>query len=63
MKDLGKDVPAVLSQTKALVEKCPRVSGRAREQGKIYISQDMDRAISGAAGIALSMWGVALVHL
>ena len=47
LKKMGKDVPQITSQVKALVEKCPRVSGAAREQGKIYISQDLDKAITG----------------
>ena len=55
LKKMGKDVPAISTQVKALVEKCPRVSGAAREQGKIYISQDMDRAITAAAKISQRM--------
>jgi len=55
LRKMGKDVPQVTAQAKALVEKCPRVSGMAREQGKVYISQDMDRAVSAAAQIAQRM--------
>ena len=55
LKKMGKDVPVITAQVKALVEKCPRVSGAAREQGKIYISQDLDRAITAAAKISQRM--------
>ena len=55
LKKMGKDVPAITAQVKAMVEKCPRVSGAAREQGKIYISQDLDRAITAAAKISQRM--------
>ncbi len=55
LRQMGKDVPAVTAQVKALVERCPRVSGAAREQGKIYISQDLDQAITAAAKISQRM--------
>ena len=53
LKKMGKDVPQIAAQVKALVEKGPRVSGAAREQGKIYISQDLDKAITAAAGVSI----------
>ncbi len=55
LRKMGKDVPQITAQAKALVEKCPRVSGVAREQGKIYISQDLDKAITAAAKISQRM--------
>ena len=55
LRKMGKDVPQITAQVKALVEKCPRVSGAAREQGKIYISQDLDKAITAAAKISQRM--------
>ena len=55
LKKMGKDAAQVKAQAEALVNKCPRVSGAAREQGKIYISQDLDRAITAAAKIAQRM--------
>ena len=55
LKKMGKDVGQISAQVKALVEKCPRVSGAAREQGKIYISQDLDKAITAAAKISQRM--------
>ena len=55
LKKMGKDVSQITAQAKALVEKCPRVSGAAREQGKVYISQDLDKAITAAAKISQRM--------
>ena len=55
IKKMGKDEAGLKARALALVEKCPKVQGLSREQGKVYISQDMDKAISEAAKIAAQM--------
>ena len=37
------------------MEKLPRVSGSGREQGKIYVAQDVDKCLNTAESIAASM--------
>ena len=37
------------------VEKLPRVSGSGREQGKIYVAQDVDKCLNTAESVAASM--------
>ena len=52
---LGKmqlDAAAVHSAAVAAVEKLPRVSGSAREQGKVYVTAEMDKALREAAAQA-----------
>ena len=52
LKKMGKDAAGLSSRALALVDQCPKVQGLSREQGKVYISQDMDKAISEAAKVA-----------
>ena len=52
---LGLTVPAFTAAAKAEVEKLPRVSGSGREQGKIYVAQDVDKCLNTAESIAASM--------
>ncbi len=46
---MGIDAQAVRAAAQAAVEKLPRVSGSAREQGKVYVTADMDKALREAA--------------
>ena len=46
---MGTDAQAVRAAAHASVEKLPRVSGGAREQGKVYVTADMDKALREAA--------------
>ena len=55
LKKMGKDVAAVTENTRAIVEKLPKVQGLSREQGKVYVSGDMDKALNEAAKVALQM--------
>ena len=41
--NMGLTVPSFTAAAKAEVEKLPRVSGSGREQGKIYVAQDVDK--------------------
>ena len=41
-------VPSFEAAVKAEVDKLPKVSGSGRESGKVYVSQDVDRALQGA---------------
>ena len=53
--NMGLTVPSFAAAVKAEVEKLPRVSGGGREQGKIYVAGDVDRALNTAESIAASM--------
>ena len=53
--NLGLTVPSLTAAVKAEVEKLPRVSGSGREQGKIYVAQDVDKCLNTAESIAASM--------
>ena len=55
LRKMGKDVAAVTADATALVDKCPRVRGGSVEQGKFYVSQDLNQAINEAAKIAQRM--------
>ena len=52
---MGMTVPSFAAAVKAEVEKLPRVSGSGREQGKIYVAQDVDKCLNTAESIAASM--------
>ena len=52
---MGLTVPSFTAAVKAEVEKLPRVSGAGREQGKVYVAQDVDQALNAAESIAASM--------
>ena len=53
--NLGLTVPSLTAAVKAEVEKLPRVSGSGREQGKLYVSAGVDKALSTAESIAAGM--------
>ncbi|MBQ8081181.1 MAG: AAA family ATPase, partial [Clostridia bacterium] len=55
LKKMGKDADRVSADVAALVAKLPKVQGAAREQGKVYVSRDMDKALNDAARIASNM--------
>ena len=55
LANMGLTVPSLTAAVKAEVEKLPRVSGSGREQGKIYVAQDVDKALNAAESIAASM--------
>ena len=48
LKQMGTDAAALGREVRAESEKLPRVSGPGREQGKIYISQEVDRTLVAA---------------
>ena len=52
--NMGLTVPSFTAAAKAEVEKLPRVSGSGREQGKIYVAQDVDKCLNTAESIAAS---------
>ena len=52
---MGLTVPSFAAAVKNEVQKLPRVSGSGREQGKIYVAQDVDKALNTAESIAESM--------
>ena len=55
LANMGLTVPSFTAAAKAEVEKLPRVSGSGREQGKIYVAADVDKALNTAESIAASM--------
>ncbi len=55
LENMGLTVPSFTAAAKAEVEKLPRVSGSGREQGKIYVAQDVDQCLNAAESIAASM--------
>ena len=52
---MGMTVPSFAAAVKAEVEKLPKVSGGGREADKVYVAQDVDRALKGAEQAAQSM--------
>ena len=52
---MGMTVPSFEAAVKAEVEKLPKVSGGGREADKIYVSQDVDRALKAAEQEAQAM--------
>ncbi len=48
-------VPSFEAAVGAEVDKLPKVSGSGRESGKVYVSQDVDRALQGAGQEAQAM--------
>ena len=52
---MGLTVPSFAAAVKAEVEKLPRVSGSGREQGKVYVAQDVDKALNTAEAVAAGM--------
>ena len=55
MKKMGADPGAMHQAAASAVEKLPGVSGPGREADKIYVSQDMSRALAAAEKLADSM--------
>ncbi len=55
LEKMGKDAEAIARDALSAVEKLPRVQGIAREQGKTYVSADMDKALREAASEAARM--------
>ena len=52
---MGLTVPSFAAAVKAEVEKLPKVSGGGREADKVYVAQDVDRALKAAESAAQSM--------
>ena len=52
---MGSTVPSLEAAVKAEVEKLPKVSGAGREAGKVYVSQDVDKALQAAEREARAM--------
>ncbi len=52
---MGMTVPSFEAAVRAEVEKLPKVSGSGRENGKIYVSQDVDRALQASEQEAQAM--------
>ena len=52
---MGMTVPSFQAAVRAELEKLPKVSGGAREEGKIYIAADVDKALQGAEQAANAM--------
>ena len=52
---MGMTVPSFEAAVKAEVDKLPKVSGSGRESGKVYVSQDVDRALQAAGQEAQAM--------
>ena len=52
---MGMTVPSIAAAVKAEVEKLPKVSGGGREADKVYVAQDVDRALKAAESAAQSM--------
>ena len=52
---MGMTVPSFSAAVKAEVEKLPKVSGGGREADKVYVAQDVDRALKAAESAAQAM--------
>ena len=52
---VGMTVPSFEAAVGAEVDKLPKVSGSGRESGKVYVSQDVDRALQEAGQEAQAM--------
>ena len=52
---MGMTVPSFEAAARAEVEKLPKVSGSGREADKVYVAQDVDRALKGAEQAAQAM--------
>ena len=55
LEKMNKDQDALLRGSEGLLQKLPSVRGLSREEGKVYISADLDRAIRQAADVAQQM--------
>ncbi len=52
---MGLTVESFEAAAQREVERLPKVSGSGREEGKVYVSQEADRALNGAVAIAGNM--------
>ena len=52
---MGMTVPSFEAAVRAEVNKLPKVSGSGREADKVYVAQDVDRALKAAESTAQSM--------
>ena len=52
---MGMTLPSFQAAVQAEVNKLPKVSGGGRQADKVYIAQDVDKAIRGAESVAASM--------
>ena len=52
---MGLTVPSFEAAVKDQVARLPRVSGSGREQGKVYVAADVDKALNQAERVAESM--------
>ena len=52
---MGMTVPSFTAAVNAEVEKLPKVSGGSREADKVYVAQDVDKALKSAESAAQSM--------
>lgn len=52
---MGTDIEGLSASSLTEVEKLPRIKGLSREQGKTYVSQDMDAALREASNVAEQM--------
>ncbi|NCB64093.1 MAG: ATP-dependent chaperone ClpB [Clostridia bacterium] len=55
LSHMGLTLPSLEAAVQAEVEKLPKVSVGGREQGKVYVSAEMDRALNAAETAAASM--------
>ncbi len=52
---LGPDPESLKAAVKAEIQRMPKVTGSGREPGKVYVSRDVDRALSQADKVAEQM--------
>ena len=55
LTNMGLTLPSFQAAVQHEVEKLPRVSGGGREADKVYVAQDVDRALKSAESAAASM--------
>ena len=55
LTNMGLTLPSFQAAVQYEVEKLPRVSGGGREADKVYVAQDVDRALKSAESAAASM--------
>ena len=55
LTQLGVTLPSLQAAVRAEADKLPRVSGGGREMDKVYVSQDVDRALQKAQAAAQAM--------
>ena len=55
VSSIGPDPASLKAAVQAEMEKMPKVSGSGREPGKVYIAQDVDKALTAAGQVADQM--------